>query len=160
MRQSPPASLLALPLRLRQFDRRAPGLAGDRQHPLLRLQAPPHSTTQREHHMSDAHIPGYKADAGKLKPRLLVEGFPHALTAVAEVATLGADKYTEHGWKSVPHGVQRYTDAMYRHLLRAASGELRDKESGLLHHAHAAWNALAVLQLILEDTANPLRDKS
>ena len=88
------------------------------------------------------HSPGHKADANKVRPRLVMEGFPLALTAVAEVATFGANKYCEGGWAHVPNGIHRYSDALYRHLLKAATGELRDPESGLLHHAHAAWNAL------------------
>jgi hypothetical protein len=34
-----------------------------------------------------------------------------------------------------------------RHLLAQAAGEINDPESGLPHAAHAAWNALAVLEL-------------
>ena len=106
--------------------------------------------------MDAPHSPGHKADANKVRPRLVMEGFPLALTAVAEVATFGANKYCEGGWAHVPNGIHRYSDALYRHLLKAATGELRDPESGLLHHAHAAWNALAILQLLLTDYDNPL----
>lgn len=107
----------------------------------------------KQKEMTNQHAPGLKHDAEKVRPRLLVEGFPLALTAVAEVSTFGANKYCEGGWKTVPNGKERYADALYRHLLRAAAGELRDSESGLLHYAHAAWNALAVLQLMLDDPA-------
>ena len=65
------------------------------------------------------------------------------------VATYGAGKYTDHGWRTVPNGRARYTDAMYRHLLAEASGHVQDDESGLQHAAHAAWNALARLELML-----------
>lgn len=44
------------------------------------------------------HQPGAKLDAGKLRADLMLDGFPRALTAVAEVATYGATKYTPHGW--------------------------------------------------------------
>ena len=92
---------------------------------------------------------GLKYDDGKIKPRLILEGFPRALTAVIEVATFGANKYTEHGWVTVPDGINRYSDAMGRHLLAEAKGEEFDPESKLKHAAHSAWNALARLELIL-----------
>ena len=52
---------------------------------------------------------------------------------------------------SVPNGCERYTDAMYRHLLAEAAGQKCDAESGLAHAAHAAWCALARLELMLRD---------
>lgn len=51
----------------------------------------------------------------------------------------------------VPNGIDRYTDALYRHLFAHAKGELVDGQSGELHLAHACWNALAVLELALRD---------
>lgn len=97
----------------------------------------------------DQHEPGAKLDAGKVRPGLIVFGFPRALKAVAQVGTFGAAKYTEHGWRQVPQGEKRYTDAMIRHLLDEATGEQCDSESGLPHSAHLAWNALARLELQL-----------
>ena len=98
------------------------------------------------------HAPGVKLDSGKPRMSLLFHGFPRALTEVARVATFGAEKYTDNGWVSVPDGETRYTDAMYRHLLAEAQGETHDiKESGLRHAAHAAWNALARLELQLRE---------
>ncbi len=93
--------------------------------------------------------PGVKHDQGKLRVGLVVTGFARALEAVSEIGTYGARKYTDDGWVSVPDGVERYTDAMLRHFLAEAKGEERDQESGLLHAAHAAWNALARLDLML-----------
>ncbi len=104
---------------------------------------------EKDPHGKDQHAPGAKLDAGKIRPALIIEGFPRALKAVAQVGTYGAQKYTDNGWKEVPDGVKRYTDAMYRHLLAEADGELFDKESSLSHAAHAAWNALARLELML-----------
>lgn len=96
-----------------------------------------------------AHQPGAKLDAGKPRPSLAVLGFSRALLAVSDVATFGAAKYTDNGWVNVPNGHARYTDAMLRHLLREGNGESTDPETGLLHAAHAAWNALARLDLAL-----------
>lgn len=96
-----------------------------------------------------AHEAGAKLDYGKNRLGLVVGGFSRALQAVGEVGTYGANKYTDNGWIEVPDGVNRYTDAMYRHLMKEASGEQRDKDTELLHAAHAAWNALARLDLML-----------
>ena len=97
----------------------------------------------------DAHAPGAKLDAGKTRCGLVINGFARALYQVARVGTFGAAKYTPNGWRSVDGGIERYTDAMHRHLLAEAMGEQRDSESGILHAAHAAWNALARLELLL-----------
>ena len=94
---------------------------------------------------------GIKHDQGKPRVSLVVYGFARALLEVSAVATFGAEKYSAHGWVSVPHGCERYTDAMYRHLLAEAAGQQCDAESGLAHAAHAAWCALARLELMLRD---------
>lgn len=97
------------------------------------------------------HAPGAKLDAGKVRAGLVLGGFARALMAVGEVGTFGARKYTDNGWMSVPQGQERYTDALYRHLLAEGQGEQADADSQLLHAAHVAWNALARLELILRD---------
>lgn len=99
----------------------------------------------------DQHAPGAKLDHGKPRHGLVLGGFARALTEVAKVGTFGANKYTDNGWVSVPNGQARYTDALYRHLSAEAKGELNDGESELLHAAHAAWNALARLDLLLRE---------
>lgn len=75
--------------------------------------------------------------------------FPRAISAVATVSAFGASKYAWNGWRGVDDGVNRYTDAMVRHLGYEAEGEVLDPDSGLRHAAHAAWNALARLELLL-----------
>ena len=87
---------------------------------------------------------GIKHDHGKPRASLVVHGFARALLEVSAVATFGAEKYS-------PNGCERYTDAMYRHLLAEAAGQQCDAESGLAHAAHAAWCALARLELMLRD---------
>lgn len=94
---------------------------------------------------------GIKHDQDKLKPRLIFEGMSKALEEVIRVGTFGANKYTENGWQTVDNGVNRYTDAMYRHLNKYAQGEEYDDESGLCHLSHAAWNILAIIQLLHND---------
>lgn len=97
----------------------------------------------------DQHAPGAKVDAGKIRAGLVLGNFAHALRAVAEVGTFGAQKYSDNGWLQVPAGIDRYTDALLRHYLAHASGELDDPDSGCSHLAHLAWNALAILELTL-----------
>ena len=78
-----------------------------------------------------------KADAGKpqltLVPRQIIWD-------IAEVREYGNQKYGDpDNWKEVE--VQRYRDALLRHLLRYLDDpESRDPESGLSHLAHAATN--------------------
>jgi hypothetical protein len=97
----------------------------------------------------DPHGPGAKLDAGKLKAALVMGDFARALTEVIRVGTFGANKYSAHGWLSVPSGVDRYTDAMQRHFLTESKGEIMDPDSNIMHAAHLAWNALARLELML-----------
>jgi hypothetical protein len=108
-------------------------------------------SAQRDPLNMNQHQPGAKLDAGKLRPGLVFGGFARALQAVAAIGTFGANKYTDNGWMSVPNGITRYTDALHRHLLAEAQGEEVDPESGLAHAAHAAWNALARLDLMIRE---------
>ena len=94
---------------------------------------------------------GMKFDAGKPMAGLMVSDFANALLAVSEVSTFGAKKYAPHSWATVPNARERYNDALYRHLFLAAAGEAQDQESKLLHAAHVAWNALALLELEICD---------
>lgn len=77
--------------------------------------------------------------------------FPRAIEGVATVSAFGATKYAWGGWRGVDNGLDRYSDAMVRHLVAEAKGEVLDPESGLLHAAHTAWNALARLELIIQE---------
>ena len=107
---------------------------------VVRLEADPYGKSPNQ--------PGAKLDEGKAMMSLILMDMNLALKRVADVATEGAKKYTKGGWKSVPNGFERYTDAMFRHLL-SEPNELCDQDTGIEHAAHAAWNALARLQLLL-----------
>lgn len=95
----------------------------------------------------DQHKPGVKLDGEKPDASLLMD-FGMALMAVAQVGTFGARKYTRGGWIHVKEGRQRYSSALLRHLAQEVYSA-HDDETGLLHDAHAAWNALARLELRL-----------
>ena len=99
-----------------------------------------------------ANQPGAKLDLGKSPVRRgLLEYFPRACLAVADVSAAGANKYTWGGWESVPDGAARYGDAEARHICKAAIEGPIDKDFGLLHASHEAWNALARLELLLRE---------
>lgn len=93
-----------------------------------------------------------KADKGKAPVyQGVVEYFPRALRAVAMASKFGAEKYGWGNWKQDISGEAqlRYMDAMMRHYA-ASSWELKDPESKLRHTVHAAWSALAALEIELE----------
>jgi hypothetical protein len=102
----------------------------------------------------EAHTPGAKLDAGKPRVGLMFDGFSRALLAVAEVTTIGAEKYSQGGWQYVANGVARYTDAMDRHRLAENAEGVYDagpQGTGCRHAAQVAWNALARLELMLRE---------
>ncbi|PJJ99974.1 hypothetical protein CO615_04685 [Lysobacteraceae bacterium NML75-0749] len=104
----------------------------------------------QNHLVPPARMPGSKFDAGKRRPQLVLLAMPHAMGAVIDVAGYGAKKYSDNNWLQVPNGIQRYTDAMLRHAI-AEGIETCDPESGFFHAAHVAWNALARLELMLQE---------
>lgn len=106
------------------------------------------------------NTPGAKLDAGKSPVwRGVVDYFPRALKAVALVSLFGANKYTWKGWETVPDGEKRYADALVRHLVDEAIGGQVTPDSELLHAAHVAWNALAVLELKLRSAEMAAREE-
>jgi len=103
----------------------------------------------RHEETKNLHVPGAKDDSEKPDLDLVLGGFAKALMEVGRVGTFGAKKYTENGWKEVPNAKRRYSSALLRHTFQSSEGELYDNDSGLLHDAHAAWNALAKLQFTI-----------
>jgi hypothetical protein len=77
---------------------------------------------------------GRKFDAGKAEYGLIP---PHALHAMVEVLTIGAQKYARDNWKYVEDRERRYFDAMQRHIWAWKRGEINDPEDNLHHLAHA-----------------------
>lgn len=91
----------------------------------------------------------FKADKDKLRFSLLPW---KSLTEVVRVFEHGARKYSVDGWKTVPGGRERYTEAIGRHFAAIMCGEKVD-EDGLNHLACIAANAMIVLALTPAETA-------
>lgn len=85
---------------------------------------------------------GLKYDQGKLRYDLVP---PHAIKAIAEILTFGANKYAPNSWQTVENGETRYTAAMMRHFEAYRSGEEFDPETGKSHLAHCLCNITFLL---------------
>lgn len=99
------------------------------------------------------HLPGMKYDEGKPNLSLVFGGFNKALLDVGYIGTFGARKYTPNGWKDVENLYERYSSALLRHMFAAMSPRVKDiydNETGRLHLAHVAWNALALTEHMLK----------
>lgn len=93
---------------------------------------------------------GRKLDQGKPPVHQgVIKYFPRALNEIAKVSAFGAEKYDWHNWQHVDDKDNRYRDAMARHILEEQITRC-DPDSHLPHLAHAVWNGLAVLEMMLE----------
>ena len=93
---------------------------------------------------------GKKYDSGKSMVGTLCRVFPRALLGIGMCITFGTHKYPKpDNWKLVDNAFRRYQDSLMRHYLKFLSGEIRDKETNILHLCHMAWNTLAILELYL-----------
>lgn len=97
-------------------------------------------------------VEGRKDNKEKLPMSVLFTQFPNALKAVIACSKYGHEKYKDTdkdflNFKRVVGGSRNYADAGIRHRLE----EGLDSESGLPHQYHIAWNALAELQLWIEE---------
>ena len=101
---------------------------------------------------------GIKFDGGKLRLAEMMQDFRLPLSAVCKVWEFGADKYEKSNWKKVGNAIDRYTNAMLRHLMEEEAKPF-DDESEILHAAHVAWNALARLHFIMYEKGLPIRMK-
>lgn len=90
---------------------------------------------------------GIKFDGGKLRLAEMLQDFEEPIKALCLVWQFGANKYGKSNWKDLDKAVDRYTNALIRHLM---TDEVYDEESGILHAAHLAFNALARLHFILK----------
>lgn len=100
---------------------------------------------------------GKKYDSGKPMVGTLTDVFSRALMAVGACIEFGTHKYPNpKNWQLVDNGIKRYRDAMVRHLLKYNAGIDKDEETGLPHLAHMAWNALAILELYMQEYKDEL----
>lgn len=101
---------------------------------------------------STTKILGKKFDQGKSPVTQLLRQFPKAIDYIARVSEYGHGKYGSDeeiewdNWKKVDNAKFRYEQACGRHLLHRGLDE-----SGFHSMAHTAWNALAVLELTLDE---------
>lgn len=100
---------------------------------------------------------GKKYDNGKPMAGTLTDVFSRALMAVGACIEYGTHKYPDpKNWQLVDNGIKRYRDAMIRHLLKYNAGIDKDEETKLPHLAHMAWNALAILELYMQEYKDEL----
>ena len=90
---------------------------------------------------------GKKFDAEKPRMDLIPMD---ALLEIAKVLTFGSRKYGDRNWEKGIHR-DRMRGAQMRHDAASMMGEPLDPESGLLHVAHKACDALMELALRLRD---------
>ncbi len=83
----------------------------------------------------------FKKDDGG-KPRVsLVE--PEFVLGTAKILTFGANKYGKNNWKTAKtEDIERYNDALLRHLYAYLGGEKIDPESGQPHLYHISCNIM------------------
>lgn len=89
-----------------------------------------------------------KHDAGKPMLSLVP---PEIIYAIARVRQYGCEKYHDpDNWRKV--SIERYWDAVLRHVLRAWwNPEAVDDESGLLHIEHVSCNLAFILEMMGEE---------
>lgn len=69
---------------------------------------------------------------------------PHAIEELVKIFTFGSRKYAPNNWLKGLSWTQ-VNASLKRHLAQWEKGEDRDQETQLLHMAHVAWNALAIV---------------
>jgi len=80
------------------------------------------------------------------KPKLsFVLDFPNTLAEVADVMTMGAEKYARNNWKE-GGPFSESEDSLLRHLTAFHNCQDNDPESGKSHLAHIICNAAFILE--------------
>ena len=98
--------------------------------------------TMQEWQEKGMSFPHTKAKEAATKPRPSLLPM-HALSEVVDCMTKGAVKYGDHNWRECENGL--YLDALGRHFMAYARGELCDEE-GTAHLAAIVCNALILLE--------------
>lgn len=110
--------------------------------------------------MNGADKSATKDDGGKpMVYSLFLAYFPRAIREVAKVSEYGMKKYNAkpetQGFRKVLDAKRRYADGLVRHLLdEVTDGPINEKDGGVRHAAQQAWNAMARLEIILEQEEN------
>lgn len=96
---------------------------------------------------------------GKVKMQLFDEGFPNAIMEIAKVMTWAetAKGYQPNDFKNLPNAETEFSAAASRHRVKGFTQKVNgvaalkrtDEESDIVHLAHAAFNILAELELVL-----------
>jgi hypothetical protein len=81
--------------------------------------------------------------AGKTRHDLMA---PLALDEIARVYTYGTQKYDDDNWWKGLRWKKDVFGCILRHVWKWFRGEKFDKESGLHHLAHAAWNCITLME--------------
>lgn len=68
---------------------------------------------------------------------------PDFILGTADILTFGAKKYAKNNWQ-LNDDLDRYKDALLRHLYAYLGGELIDPESGKPHLDHIACNTMFI----------------
>lgn len=97
-----------------------------------------------------------KFDGGKYDPAIFDVDLVEAKLALIDVLNYGANKYSRGSWRSITPFFERYSAARDRHNISHSLGEMRDPESGLLHLAHSATNAMFLLDNHLKNNRREL----
>jgi Domain of unknown function (DUF5664) len=100
---------------------------------------------------------GRKDDSGKERYDLIPVD---ALDEIAKVLTYGAKKYGANNWRKVPGPFERYFAAAQRHMAAWRRGEVRDKESGRAHLAHAICCLVFMMELDQKEPPRPCDSSS
>lgn len=99
---------------------------------------------------------GRKDDQGKLRWTLLPWV---SVSQIVRVLEFGAEKYAPGNWKKVSNPVDRYADALLRHVIAWTNGEKLDPESGHHHLAHAGCCVLFLLWFDHQPATAALREE-
>ena len=88
----------------------------------------------------------------RLDDKLMWELLPlQDIEDIVKVYTAGAKKYGPDQWQQLPDGYRRYKAAMLRHLVEFEKGNWTDPDTGCIHLAQVAWNAIAMLHIEKEN---------
>ena len=91
---------------------------------------------------------GIKYDDDKARFDLIEPEFEED---IANILTMGANKYAPNSWQHIEDGKNRYYAALRRHLNAWREGEKTDQESGISHLAHVACNIMFLMHFEREE---------